>query len=331
VGGRSGAFVGGAVRGAMAALALLASFPPVAGAAEPPVRFGYVAACVADVAHATDFFATTFGWGSQPTGSGRGDAVVRAGDFRLELREAPRHETSDRPHCRAGTYSTLVFHARSPEEIERALARLPQVRVERDPDGAVSLPREASGGTHVRLAVSGDEQGRAEPAAGASARVDRLAIIVRDADRAAAFYTDVLGLERYPETLVLESGGNERSGGMRVAFIDARGVWLALVQPVGPGPLMDYLDRKGDGYVAELIVDVDDLDGFYDRMRARGVQMVDTSGNPVDPQLKAHVLHPYGDRIAYFPTDFSAGLVVELCERGPPETSLLHRRDRRGR
>lgn len=159
-------------------------------------------------------------------------------------------------------------------------------------------------------------------------RVDRIAIIVRDIEKTARFYTHVLGLRRHLETFKLDAGSNHRSGGMRVSFIDAGGVWLALVQPVGPGPLMEYLERKGDGFVAELIVEVDDLAAYYDQMKAMGIQMVDTSGNPLDDREKAHVLVPFGDRIAYFPTDVSQGMVIEVSQRGPRETSLIHRRDR---
>lgn len=158
-------------------------------------------------------------------------------------------------------------------------------------------------------------------------RVDRIAIIVADIERSARFYTEVLGLKRHPETFPLNGATNSRSGGMNVTFIDANGIWLALVQPVGPGPLMDYLTEKGDGYIAELIAEVDDLGQYYDAMKAKGIQMVDTSGAPLDDREKAHVLEPFGDRIAYFPTSVSRGMVIEISQRGPQNTSLIHKRD----
>jgi catechol 2,3-dioxygenase-like lactoylglutathione lyase family enzyme len=168
------------------------------------------------------------------------------------------------------------------------------------------------------------QQGSAPPN---TPRVDRIAIIVADIERSARFYTEVLGLKRHPETFPLNGATNSRSGGMNVTFIDANGIWLALVQPVGPGPLMDYLTEKGDGYIAELIAEVDDLGQYYDAMKAKGIQMVDTSGAPVDDLEKAHVLEPFGDRIAYFPTSVSHGMVIEISQRGPRNTSLIHKRD----
>jgi hypothetical protein len=76
-----------------------------------------------------------------------------------------------------------------------------------------------------------------------------------------------------------------------------------------------------------LILEVDDLAAYHDRMKARGVQMVDTGGEPVNPMAKAQVLQPFGDRIAYVPTDVSRGMVIEVSERGPRGTNLIHARD----
>lgn len=159
-------------------------------------------------------------------------------------------------------------------------------------------------------------------------RFDRIAIMVEDIEKSAAFYTDVLGLRRHPEVFFMDGGSNAQSGGMKVTFIDAGGVALALVQPVGDGPIMEYLEASGDGFIAELIAEVDDLGSFFDNMIARRIHMVGTDGRQLDPAIKAHVLDPFGDRIAYFPADASQGVVLEVSERGPPETSLIHARDR---
>lgn len=173
-----------------------------------------------------------------------------------------------------------------------------------------------------------DETHQDEPYAEEVPRMDRIAIMVEDVEESAAFYTDVLGLKRHPRTFVMGGDGNEQSGGMKVAFIDGGAVWLALVQPIGEGPLKDYLEANGNGYIAELIAEVDDLSEFFDKMKAEGVHMVGTDGRPLDDEIKAHVLVPFGDRIAYFPSDVSRGVTLELSERGPPETSLIHARDR---
>ena len=158
-------------------------------------------------------------------------------------------------------------------------------------------------------------------------RMSHISIVVADLESTASFYTDVMGLKRHPMQLVIDAATNEEIGGMKAAFIDAGGVWLELFQPVGPGPLMDLLNEKGDGYVAELCTEVDDLAAYYDSMKAKGVQMVGIDGTPLDDSEKYYVLDPYGDKIAYFPAEVSRGLTVEVIERGPRETSILHRRD----
>jgi catechol 2,3-dioxygenase-like lactoylglutathione lyase family enzyme len=192
-------------------------------------------------------------------------------------------------------------------------------------------------GTTVELYDGGDLSGdpftRVAPPilrqapSGQTARVDRLAIMVEDIERSAAFYTDVLGLRRHPTTFTLDGGSNANSGGMKVSFIDAGSAWLALVQPVGDGPLRNYLRKNGDGFIAELIVEVNDLGAYHDAMKRRGVKLVDTRGQPVSEREKAHVLQPFGDRIGYLPASAVGNMTIEISQRGPRTTSLIHRRD----
>lgn len=199
------------------------------------------------------------------------------------------------------------------------------------------LPDEISRGTSVELYDGGDPRtdpfqrrssARLRPGPGGQiARVDRLAIMVKDIERSAAFYNDILGLPRVPEVFTLDGGSNESSGGMKVSFVDAGSAWLALVQPVGEGPLLDYVRKNGDGFIAELIVEVDNLAASHDALKARGIKLVDTRGQPVSNREKAHVLQPFGDRIGYIPAKFVGGMTIELSQRGPTSNSLIRRRD----
>ena len=182
-------------------------------------------------------------------------------------------------------------------------------------------------GDETSLIVRRDEEWGLPPRDPKIPRLDRIAIFVEDLEESARFYTEVLGLERHPMRFGLEADANQEVGGMSGAFIDAKGLWLALVQPRGSGPLMDTLKEKGDGYLAELIVEVDDLDRFYADLQLQGIQLLDIDGNPFSGSEKGSVLEPYGDRIAYLPEDVSCGMTIEVCQRGPRETSLLHLRD----
>lgn len=172
-----------------------------------------------------------------------------------------------------------------------------------------------------------DQQWRGVKADPGAPRIDHVSIVVQDIERSARFYTDVMGLKRHPERFVLDGGGNRDTGGMEAAFIDANGVWIELFQPTGPGPLMDLLKAKGDGYPAEICAEVDDIEAYYDRVKAKGVELVNLDGKPFGGGRKCFVLEPYGERGAYFPVSASCGMVIEVYQRGPRETSILHRRD----
>lgn len=322
-----------ALLGILAVSSTAAASGEGAPAAESVV-FGRLSACVVDPGATAVFLERVLGWKATPLATSVLAAERRSGadtfvladarGFQLEL----AHATS----CGNDPYKYLSFVA---SDLDSVLRRLPvgsgPVADARNPDAAtrspVEVPSNVTGGTPIVLeSVPGPSMLRQRGTG--TIRADRIAIFVADLERSARFYTNVLGLQRNPQIVELNGAENARSGGLKATFIDANGVWLALVQPVGPGPLMDYLNDHGDGHIAELILEVDDLGAFYDRMSAMGISLVDTRGEPVDPNEKAHVLWPYGDRIAYLPSASAGGLVIELVQRGPTETSLMERRDR---
>ena len=151
--------------------------------------------------------------------------------------------------------------------------------------------------------------------------VSHIAIFCKDLEATSSFYTDVLGLNAHSEDLIVDGGKNKLLGSFKGRFIDANGVWLELVQPTGPGALMDTLNRKGDGFLAEICLQVADLDSYAASVRERGVRMVNIDGSPVDSEHC--VLAPFGDKMAYFPQEVSCGMVVEVVEKGPRKTSCL--------
>ncbi len=158
-------------------------------------------------------------------------------------------------------------------------------------------------------------------------RADHISVLVKDLEKAASFYTDVMGLQRHPQLTDIEAHANGGLGGLRMAFIDTNGVWLELVQPTGPGPFADLLEEQGDGYLAELICEVDDLAAYSDAMQKKGVELVDAQGRPFRHGAKYFVVEPFGTRGAYFPRAAAGGMAIQLVERGPRETDILHRRD----
>ena len=200
-------------------------------------------------------------------------------------------------------------------------------------------PKDLTGGSTVEiyemdhsdesaLLVIRDKMWEAEVGNEIGPRPSHIAIFVKDLEKTAKFYTDVMGLKRHPMKIEIDGDSNDKVGGLKMAFIDAGSLWLELVQPMGPGPIMDTLNEKGDGYLAEFVVEVDDMDKYFDEMLAKGVHMAYPDGTPIPKEDKGFVIEPSGIKGAYFPKDVSRGLTIEVVQRGPKETCLLHARDK---
>ena len=63
------------------------------------------------------------------------------------------------------------------------------------------------------------------------------------------------------------------------------------------------------------------------KMKSKGITLINIEGSPLNDEKKYHVLEPYGDKLSYIPSDVSCGMTIEVFERGPRETSLIHQRD----
>ena len=172
-----------------------------------------------------------------------------------------------------------------------------------------------------------DKQWKNEKPNPRSPRIHHIVAAVKDIEKAASFYTDVLGLERSSENIRISSEDNRNVGSMELAFINTGNekVWMELCQPKGPGPVAELMEKQGEGAMIELAIEVDDIGEYYDQLQAKGVELVDTNGTPFPTDSKCQVLKPFGDKIAYIPKDVACGMNIEVIERGPRETSILHR------
>lgn len=148
--------------------------------------------------------------------------------------------------------------------------------------------------------------------------LEHVAIWAADIDKTAAFLSDVLGWRRHP----LDFGvPNDSSvfGGMRLAFVDANGFWLELVQPTTEGPGMEFLKQKGNGSIVELDFFVDDFDKSVDLLKSKGIQAMGMDGKPM---VNGGLLQEWAnidgkirnadERIAYLPMDVARGTSIEL-------------------
>lgn len=127
-------------------------------------------------------------------------------------------------------------------------------------------------------------------------RLAHLAIAVRDLAGAVRVYTEALGLSLAGEETLPEEG-------VRIAFLEAGGVRVELLESLGPEtPVGRFLARRGEG-IHHVAFYVDDLDAALARARERGLQPAGS------PRRGAE-----GRRIAFLHPSGSHGVLVELIQ-----------------
>ena len=129
------------------------------------------------------------------------------------------------------------------------------------------------------------------------ARIDHIGIAVSDLGDALAFYRDALGLEIDPA----EDVPSQR---VRAHFIRMPGgeSALELLEATdGSSPIAKYLAKRGPG-LHHLTLRVDDIHAALDRLKDRGVRLIDEA-----PRPGAH-----GSLVAFIHPSSAHGVLVEL-------------------
>ena len=128
-------------------------------------------------------------------------------------------------------------------------------------------------------------------------RLNHIAIVVPDLDRAAAVYRDALGARVSPPQPL-------PAHGVTVVFVELPNTKIELLQPLGAdSPVRGFLDKNPAGGMHHLCYEVDDIIAARDRLRAQGTRVLGDG----EPRLGAH------DKPVLFlhPKDF-CGTLVEL-------------------
>ena len=129
-------------------------------------------------------------------------------------------------------------------------------------------------------------------------RLDHLAIVVADIEEALSFWRDALGLQVSEVAEVPQ----ERSA---IAFLPLANGEIELVQPTDDeSGVARYLAKRGPG-MHHICLEVDDLDAMLQRLKDRGVQLI----NP-EPVTKEN-----GVRYAFIHPKSAFGVLVELYEK----------------
>ena len=118
-------------------------------------------------------------------------------------------------------------------------------------------------------------------------RLNHIAIVVADLDKATALWRDVLGAEvSQPQALP--------DHGVTVVFIDSGNSKIELLEPLGDdSPIAKYLERNPDGGMHHMCFEVDDILAARDQLLAEGARVLGDG----EPKTGAHnkpvlFLHP---------------------------------------
>ncbi len=128
-------------------------------------------------------------------------------------------------------------------------------------------------------------------------KIDHISFVVEDVDEALKLYVDLLGLE------VVKIEESELHG-VKAAFLRAGDVMVEVIEPLGPGRLREFLEKRGPGF-HHLAYEVDDLPEGLAAAEAAGFRVIDRRPKPGIE----------GGRIAFLHPKATFGAMTELCDK----------------
>jgi methylmalonyl-CoA epimerase len=127
--------------------------------------------------------------------------------------------------------------------------------------------------------------------------LDHIGIAVANLDEALTFYRDALGLE----VAVPEDVPSQR---VRAHFMPAGGAALELLEATAEeSPIAKFVAKRGPG-LHHITLRVDDIAAALERLKARGVRLIDEV-----PRPGAH-----GSLVAFIHPSSAHGVLVELTQ-----------------
>jgi methylmalonyl-CoA epimerase len=115
----------------------------------------------------------------------------------------------------------------------------------------------------------------------------------------------------FKENFALPSGDQERFGELIFSFIPLEGTNVELLQSTEPdGQIAKFLEKRGQG-VHHLSFEVDDIQAELDRLKEKGVRLINEK-----PYLNAHQ-----DLVAFIHPKSTYGVLIELIQSREHPTS----------
>lgn len=128
-------------------------------------------------------------------------------------------------------------------------------------------------------------------------KINHVAVVVDDMDKALAFWRDALGMKLHE----LRDVPAEKS---QVAFLPLEGSEVELVMPTSDDSgIAKYLSKRGPG-MHHICLEVDDILGMLAQLQAKGVRLIND-----EPRTAAD-----GKKYAFIHPESTSGVLVELYE-----------------
>jgi methylmalonyl-CoA/ethylmalonyl-CoA epimerase len=128
-------------------------------------------------------------------------------------------------------------------------------------------------------------------------RINHVAVVVEDMERALAFWRDALGIALHE----LRDVPAEQS---QVAFLPLAGSEVELVRPTSTDSgIAKYLAKRGPG-MHHICLEVDDIAGMLAQLKARSIRLINE-----EPRTAAD-----GRRYAFIHPESTGGVLVELYQ-----------------
>ena len=141
---------------------------------------------------------------------------------------------------------------------------------------------------------------------------DHVGIVVKDIEKAIAFYSEVLGWKMptkgvYSSILHMNTPGEK----MKYAMLSSGDTYIELIEPE-EGTWSEYLVDKGEGAICELCVRVEDVQEAISVLEAKGMTPMDWSNKPLTEKF---MIAPSGSKCFYLPKEKTNGTLIEFLQR----------------
>jgi methylmalonyl-CoA/ethylmalonyl-CoA epimerase len=128
-------------------------------------------------------------------------------------------------------------------------------------------------------------------------KINHIAIVVSDIEKALALYRDSLGL-------TVEHIAEEAAEQVRIAFLPAANGEIELIQPTtSDSGVAKFLAKRGEG-LHHICLEVDDLQAALDQMAGQGLELLG------EPRLNER-----GEKYIFIHPKSAHGVLLELYER----------------